>query len=278
MSKGYVLLAQNSDSNYVQQACACAMSIKVTNPDSKISLITNDKVPDEYLCLFDNIIKIPWTDNAKDSGWKIENRWKIYHASPYNETVVLDTDMLVLQDISSWFNLLNNYDLFLTNKVYDYRNNKIINDFYRKTFTANHLPNVYVGYHYFKKCDFAKEFYAWMELISNNWELFYGRYVQKEYPKRQSVDVNAALTVKILDCEDRVTNNIIKYPSFTHMKNMIQGWNNPKETWQQKIGCYVTDDLKLYIGNHLQTGIFHYTENDFLTDEIILKYKKALDI
>ena len=48
---------------------------------------------------FDQIIPIPFGDAADDSEWKVENRWKIYHASPYDETIVMDTDMLVLQNI-----------------------------------------------------------------------------------------------------------------------------------------------------------------------------------
>ena len=278
MSNGYVMLAQNSLHDYVLQACACAMSIHATNKDAKVSIITNDSVPEKYKQLFDNIIDIPWSDSASESKWKVENRWKIYHASPYEKTTVLDTDMLVLQDISGWQTFLDQYEFFITNKIFDYRNNQITSDYYRKAFTANNLPNVYVGYHYFRKCDFSKEFYKWMELISNNWELFYGKFVSEKYPKRQSMDVTAALTTKILNCETQITNNTIKHPSFTHMKPMIQGWNKPMEQWQKKVGAYFTDDLKLYIGNHLQSGIFHYTEKDFLKESIVQKYEKVLDI
>jgi hypothetical protein len=278
MSNGYVMLAQNSLHDYVLQACSCAMSIHATNKNAKVSIITNDSVPEKYKQLFDNIIDIPWSDSASTSEWKVENRWKIYHASPYEKTTVLDTDMLVLQDISGWQTFLDQYEFFITNKVFDYRNNQIISDYYRKAFTANNLPNVYVGYHYFRKGDFSKEFYKWMELISNNWELFYGKFVSEKYPKRQSMDVTAALTTKILNCETQITNNNIKHPSFTHMKPMIQGWNKPMEQWQKKVGAYFTDDLKLYIGNHLQSGIFHYTEKDFLKDSIVQKYEKVLGI
>ena len=95
-SKGFVLIAQNSEYDYVQQACALAMSIQATN-EAKICLITNDKVPSRYEKLFDIIKPIPWSDDAKDNAWKVDNRWKLYHASPYDETIVLDTDMLVLQ-------------------------------------------------------------------------------------------------------------------------------------------------------------------------------------
>lgn len=277
MNKNFVILAQNSNYDYVKQACVCAMSIHVTNPTSKISIITNDKVPEKYKQFFDEIIKIPWNDSAKDSSWKIENRWKIYHATPYNETIVLDTDMLVLENIDNWLNVLRDKDIFFTNNVYDYRNNLITNDYYRKIFTANMLPNLYTGFHYFKQCDFAKHFYKWIELITNNWELFYTHCTPYKYPSNQSMDVNVSIVTKILDCEETVTTRL-KNPSFTHMKSQIQSWNYPKEQWIKKIGVYFTPELNLYIGNHLQKGIFHYTEKEFLTEKIISKYEKVLDV
>ena len=108
MSRGILVLAQNSDiANYVQQAELLAMSLQLTNPDIKISLVTNDEV--EFSNLFDQIIPIPWNDDASKVDWKIQNRWKLYHCSPYEKTIVMDTDMLVLQDISSWWNILENY-------------------------------------------------------------------------------------------------------------------------------------------------------------------------
>ena len=95
MSKGFVVLAQNtSNVDYVKQAYALALSIKFSQKTVKsISIITNDVVPDEYKDVFDTIIPIPWVDDAQDKEWKVENRWKIYHVTPYEETIVLDTDM-----------------------------------------------------------------------------------------------------------------------------------------------------------------------------------------
>jgi hypothetical protein len=279
MSSGIVVFAQNNSiTDYVEQACLLAMSLHATNPDTRISVITNDDVPEHYIKLFDNIIPIPFNDDAANAEWKIENRWKIYHASPYEKTIVLDSDMLVLQDISTWWDFLDNYDLFFTNKVYTYRGEVIVSDFYRKTFTANYLPNLYVGLHYFKKSDFAKEFYTWMEIITQNWELFYGKFAKENYPSRPSMDVTAAIAAKILNCEAEITNQISAFPSFTHMKSQIQGWSNPRNSWQDCIDTYISEDCEITIGNHLQKGIFHYTENNFVTETIINRYRLLLNV
>ena len=278
MSKGFVFLAQNSKDDYVLQACLLAMSLKATQQDCNICLITNDDVPVKYKKLFDVIKEIPWTDSAEDKEWKVNNRWKLYHASPYDETIILDTDMLVLQDLENWWAFLKNYDLFFVSNVYTYRGELITSDYYRKTFTVNELPNLYAGFHYFKKSDFAKEFYTWLELVMNNWELFYGQYAKELYQKRLSVDLSASIVAKILNCDKKITNNKTLFPSFTHMKSYIQGWAHGSDRWQDRVGSYLTPDLKLKVGNHMQQGIFHYTEKDFVTHDKIKKYRTWLGV
>lgn len=279
MTKGYLMLAQNNSvDDYVLQACVCAMSILAHNPNSKISLVTNDAVDAIYLELFDNIIPIPWTDSAADTEWKVENRWKLYHITPYDETIVLDTDMLILENIDHWWNFLSRYELYFPTSVYTYRKTKIVDTYYRKAFVSNNLPNIYVGFHYFKKCDRVHEFYKWVEDISNNWELFYGQYCKTNYPKRMSMDITCSIAVKIMNCENEITNKVVKNPTFVHMKPYIQDWNDIKTRWQDKVGTYLTPNLKLMIGNHLQSGVFHYTENDFITDEIVEIYKNYIGL
>lgn len=280
MSNNFTMLAQNTDVDYVRQAYVNAMSIRATNDNVKICLVTNNNVPEKYKQVFDDIVEIPWGDHAKDSDWKIENRWKIYHATPYDETIVMDTDMLVLQDISSWFDFLRNYDLFFTSNVYTYRNELVTNNYYRNSFVKNALPNLYSGLHYFKKSDVPHEFYTWLEMITNNWQKFYRQHAGgRLYQKKCSIDLSAAISIKIMNVENQVTNPRVKYPSFVHMKPRIQNWTNSVvDRWQDRVGTYLGEDLQLKIGNFTQTGVFHYTEDDFVSDRIINIYEKHLGI
>ena len=62
------------------------------------------------------------------------------------------------------------------------------------------------------------------------------------------------------------------------MKPYIQGWENASSKWQNRVGSYLTPDLKLKIGNHMQQGIFHYTEKDFVTHDKIKKYRTWLGV
>jgi len=279
-TNNFTMLAQNSTTDYVQQACLAAMSIKTTNSNASICLITNDQVPNKYKDLFDHVVEIPWGDHAADEDWKISNRWKIYHAIPYTETIVMDTDMLVLEDMSDWFDFLNNYDLFFTSNVYTYRGDKVTSNYYRRSWDTYNLPNLYCGLHYFKKSDLAHEFYTWLEMINNNWMTFYKSVANgKKIQRWCSMDLNASIAAKIMDVENIITNSKTQYPSFTHMKPKVQNWNkNFSDNWQSRVGVYLDENCKLTIGNYRQSGVFHYTEDDFVTDDIIKKYEKLLGI
>ncbi len=131
MSKGICLFAQNNKkSDYYKQAVACAMSIKSFNPDEQVCLITDIKVQEQDQKYFDIVKDIPGDDLSINSEWKIENRCKIYEASPFDETIVLDVDMLVLENLEHFWKSLQAYDLFYTSKVKTYRNEVVTDNSY----------------------------------------------------------------------------------------------------------------------------------------------------
>lgn len=271
--KGFVVFAEGEE--YVRQSYLAALSIKASGNQFPISIVTSDTVCEKYSWIFDKIIDIPWYKPAK-SRLKTENRWKVYHATPYYETIVLDSDVLVLQDLEYFWNFVQNYNLYYPTQVFTYRKELITSDYYRKAFTANNLPNFYNVMHYFKKNDWTKQFFEWVETVTNNWELFYGHYCSRQYPISPSMDITTAIVSKILDCDTEISNQSQESPQIVHMKPRAQNWKNPKSKWQDKVGVYLTEDLTLKIGNHRQDTVFHYTENNFVTDELIGKYEKCL--
>lgn len=270
MNTGYLILAQNSlKVNYVMQAIVLAMTIKLTQPKiNSVSLVTNDVVPEQYQHLFDNIIQIPWSDLAIGSEWKVENRWKLFHISPYEETVVLDADMLMLDNIEHQWEFLNRHDILFASQVKTYRGTPVDDQVYRKTFIENNLPNLYFGFHYFKKTDFALEFYSMLETVCKNWQTIYPKVSPNSTQQWMSMDVSSAITAKILGVSDIVTSPIA-VPTFVHMKPGIQNWKHPPGKWTDFINYSFDEDCRLKIGNFSQTGLFHYVEEEFLTKHII---------
>jgi hypothetical protein len=273
VSKGYVVLAQNnSEVDYVKQAYALALSIHATQSETAISIITNDNVPEEYQDVFDQIIPIPWVTDAESTRYVAEHRWKIYHVTPYDETIVLDTDMLFLQDINDWWWYCQDHDLLFCTNALDYKGDTIENSIYRKTFIANNLPSPYFALHYFKKSERAEYFYKTLEFVINNWEWCYGKLASEHYQNWLSVDLAAAIALEL--CGYNSSADICSPLKFVHMKAGVQGWSPVPANWRQTIPYSFTKDGILTVGNIRQNYLFHYVEKDFIDLDIVNKLKR----
>lgn len=274
MSKGFLIFAQNTkDTNYVQQAYALALSIKnsqkyVTN----VSLVTNDKVLKKYQKVFDHIIEIPWVNTEEVTRYRGEHRWKLYHVTPYDETIVLDSDMLILEDISQWWDYCGNYNLKFCSRIKNYKLEVIpdTTNVYRKTFIANNLPSPYYALHYFKKCQETHDFYKILEFVCNNWQWCYDRFALKEYQDCLSMDLATAIAIEIFGVNETVIDKCSPL-EFIHLKPGIQGWPMLFESWQDAVPCAFNSRGELVIGNIKQSKIAHYIENSFLTSQMIKK-------
>ena len=278
MSKGFLVLAQNTLTvDYVRQAYALALSIKATQKEvTSISLVTNEIVPESYKEVFDHILDIPWGDVAYNPDWKIENRWKLYHVSPYEETIILDTDMLFLDDISSWWDYCSTSDLKFCTRIKNYKNEVISKDVYhRSAFIENNLTNPYVALQYFKRSDFAHAYFKALELVVENWEYFYKKFSPVNTQHWLSIDMSAAVAIKLLGIEDTVDS--ASPLEFVHMKPAIQNIRPIPESWQNVLYCDF-DSQGLIVGNYKQHNLFHYVEKDFLTDQIIAKLQEMANV
>jgi hypothetical protein len=268
MSKGHLIFAQNSDYDYVKQAYALALTIKKHNQINSVCLVTNDIVPDSYKHVFDYIVGIPFDDESQNSLWKIENRWKLFHASPFEETMVYDSDMLLFDSNDSWWKYFKDKDVVLTNSVLDYRGNVIHDVFLRKAFTQNDLPNVYFGFHYFRKTDRAYQFYKCLKQIVKNWKKMYDIYTPVSTQRFCSMDISAAIATKMLGAENEFVMPSY-FPTFVHMKKELQSWSSFSNSWRKSVIINFDIHGRLKISNYLQSTLFHYTEPEFLTDDVI---------
>lgn len=283
MNRGYLVLAQNSKSNdYAKLAYALALSIQNSQSTVKnVTLMTDiKKLPKKYKAVFDKIVDIPWLDNAENSKWKIENKWKYIYASPYDETVILDADMLFPADISYWWDILSTKDVWITDKPRTFRGEIITSTKYRPAFVSNDLPNVYTAFMYFKKTDLAYELFKLTEIIFNNWEKFFYEFLDESRPKNLSGDVAYALAIKILGIKDECFGNIDSMPTFVHMKSFLQNVdaNTVTEDWTKHFPTYFADNGTFKIGNYNQTLPFHYHIKEWMTDEMIYSLERSIDV
>lgn len=276
MSRGYLILVQNnSNDDYLRMAYALALSIKNTQKTVNSVCIATDidpgDIPEKYKSVFDYIVPIPWIDHAEQSEWKIENKWKYYYMTPFDETVILDADMIFPADISYWWDMMAEKDIWITDKPRTYRGDIITSKQYRTTFESNTLPNVYTAFMYFKKNEKTVELFKMAEIIFNNWEKFYYEFLDDSRPKNLSGDVAYALAVQILGIENECFGSTDQFPTFVHMKSRLQGIDEKyiTEDWTKHIPTYFLDNGSFIIGNYQQIFPFHYHIKAWLTDEIV---------
>lgn len=273
--KGFFTIAENTKkTNYLKHAYALALSLKATQkevPYLSVGISKDMEIPTHYKKVFDEIIEIPWETKYNNPNWKLENEWKVFHITPYEETIKLDADMLFFKDMSNFWNIDKNYSMLACNEVKTYKNELITSDYYRKVFTTNNLPNVYSALFYFKTNEETKQFFDYLEVVTNNYEKFFYEYLDENRPNYFSTDVAYALVSKIFDIP-LCHNNLL---TFTHMKTHLQNWNNNEldENWTKYVNILFNDNLKCKIENFLQTGILHYHVKSFLTNEIIKYYE-----
>ncbi len=271
VSKGFLIYAQNTkDVDYIQQAYALALSIKSSQTKIKnVSLVTNDTVPKKYARVFDQIIPVPWFKDIEGSPLRAENRWQLYYATPYDETIVLDSDMLLLADISTWWDYCSNYDIKFCSKILNYKQEAItVDEYHRKTFIVNNLTNPYFALHYFKKNREAFEFYKVLEFVINNWDKCCTIFASDHYQQWTSMDLATAIAIEITGMYTCVTDSQSPL-EFVHMKIPLQNWPAFFARWEDAVPYVLTYKGDLVVGNIKQPKLFHYVDKKFMNNDLI---------
>ena len=271
MSKGFLTIAQNGQYDYVRMAYVLAMSLKLSQSKyNKLSVIVNEKeqIPLKYWKFFDKVIPV----EKPDEPWKIQNKWRYFDLSPYDETIVLDADLLYFNDISTWWDCLERSDIEFTTTTKNYRGETTTSDYYRKTFTANKLPNLHTALFYFKKTDEIENYFKFVKLIFENWKEFYDKFL-KNPPKFLSGDVAYALAAKIIFNRKWDT-----FLTFTHMRGRLQD-SDIVDDWNKELPSFFTDyhgKIELKVSNFNQIYPFHYIKKDFLSEEVVELYEDKI--
>lgn len=244
MSFGYVLFAVGEE--YQRMAYALALSIKL-HQNVNISLITDDlDQPDIY----DQVIKIP---KGVDYFWHCSvYRSLIYDLSPYDYTVHIESDCLVLDDLTSWWQELNNSEHYLqfSSKIFDIFGNEVNFDNHprhRFLIKQNNLPHdLRVCVYWFKKHNKTKYFFDRLKKIVANREM----YLKKYDPIPDGLDSYVAMCASDLGIYDEIKS---KTMSFTHGKPYLIGdWRNCNPV--------LTHTGEFFINGVKQKNIFHYVD------------------
>ncbi|WP_276118020.1 WcbI family polysaccharide biosynthesis putative acetyltransferase [Pararhizobium qamdonense] len=124
MKKGAVYHALGR--RYADQSALSARALKVTNPWISTALFTDDPAYAKlnYAAIFDFIIPLSETDETSELIEYLKKHKRlaslkvaIADRSPFDQTLMIDSDTVVIKDISPAFDLLTDFDLLVCNEV-----------------------------------------------------------------------------------------------------------------------------------------------------------------
>lgn len=183
MSKGALLIACNNNQvDYIKQAIFCAERIK-KYLEIPVTLVTSSSgyLYENYkdkMSVFNNIVEIEnssinnyktFRDGAHTEyklQWKNTSRDKVYDLSPYDETIVMDTDYILCNDtLKHCFTQLN--DMLLYKDSVDLSG-------WRDTAEFNHISPNGIDFYwatiiYFKKSPKTEMYFNLVTHIKDNW-------------------------------------------------------------------------------------------------------------
>jgi len=263
MSKGIIIFAQNNEYvNYAEQACACAgYARKNLSLFDEICLITNTETlkPNKKLInkYFDKVIVSDsfQPDNIrlfKDTthiteyaSFKNMGRSEVYDLSPYDETLVIDADYFIMNNV--------------LDQVWDSENDVMINCKYRDV-SGRHKENIeyldnfsipmyWATVFYFKKSDFAKNLFTLISHIKYNYKYYYYLY----------------------NCSGNLFRNDFAFSMALHILNGSVAFDVPSLPFNYLNNSFDLDDI--YRVNSHNDIIMYCADAERITNHILSRFK-----
>ncbi len=237
MSKGFVIMAQNTDTvDYVECANQLSDSIKRCMPDANITIIKTSDLP------------------YGDMGGQA-NDWQVYDASPYEHTIKLEADMIIPVSIDYWWDILVERDIVVCSSIRNYKGEISQVRDYRRFIDDNKLPDVYNAITYFKKGDTAKQFFDLVKNVFTFWD-DWKKILKCNKDEEASTDWVYAIVCHLMGKE--ITTLPTAPISMVHMKKYVNDLSI--EDWTNEL-VYEFDELR--INTIPQRYPFHYYIKDF---------------
>jgi hypothetical protein len=187
MKKGIIIYAHNNSSiDYVKQAIFCTQQIR-KHLKLPVTLITSnlehlEKNYKKQAIIFDKIISVPDYNTAQQrtfydgqnkhitDQWKNHLRSTAYELSPYDETLVMDSDYIVCNNnLSKCF---KSKEDFLIHKKSIYINYSSKSESKLKAISDTGVDMYWATVFYFKKTKRVKKLFELIQHIKDNWQFY----------------------------------------------------------------------------------------------------------
>jgi hypothetical protein len=253
--KGYLILAVNSEScDYIALARRLCKSIKSHHPAALVCLLTDQLV---NYSEFDFVELLPY---GNQGGWA--NDWQVWSASPFRETIKLESDMLIASEIDHWWTIFRNRDVVVSTGAKDFYDQLAISRYYRNIFDSNSLPDVYNAVTYWRVSQTAQRFWLTVRTIFSDWNQY--KTLIKFAPDRPDTDLVYAMAAVIVGKELVTLPDGINSPKIVHMKQHIIPTHS--KNWTKEL-VWENVNNSLRINTIAQWGCFHYYIKDWNISE-----------
>jgi len=253
-SKGILIFAYNSKFDYVKIANACAALTKkyINLP---VTLVTNKKDKKQANQNFiDNIIEFDSIEvnkrvfvldhgaNTETLEWKNMTRFDAYELSPYDQTLLIDCDYLVLND-----NLAKLFETDLEFTCYDHVHDITnLKSFDRDKRLGHYsIPMLWATVIYFTKCEYSKAIFDMMRIVKENYMYYSKVYGFRNAPYRNDFALSIAHHALSGYGHDRFIP--FKLPTLSSTADLIKFRPNGEILYQYKT-------------NRMYTGRIHNTD------------------
>jgi hypothetical protein len=274
MSKGFVTLGIDTDEDRIFYSHALAMSLKNSSPDSEICLIVDkgksDFVLKQYPDAFDYITELPFGNTGHKDGYHGSNVWQAFYATPFEETIYVDSDTLFLNvNIDDLWDTFSSYDMAFPSIANSYRNVKCRKDRLFDIETHYNFPQLYSSLCYFKRSSpLAIEWFKMADPLYQNWKDLYQKLFNEKRPPTFNKTVVANSVTQLLDVEKEVSAKIDNFYDLHSYGQYLWHYDIP-ENWTHMLNYWYTDHNELIVENSsIKSGIIHYRDEEFLTEEV----------
>lgn len=185
MSRGVVMFGMNNARvDYVQLGIMNLSFIRKNWPSTKVCLITDEaSAKDRDLSMFDDVVvreeSLARFENRRayrdtqyysiDAQFKNETRSSVYDLSPYDETILIDSDYLILSDSLKhcWG---SEEEILITKHACDLFHSPLASS--EQRLNDYGIPMYWATCVYFRKGEKAKRLFDLIDHIKDNWEFY----------------------------------------------------------------------------------------------------------
>ena len=283
--RGFVTLGINTGEDNIRYCYALACSIKACDPNANITLIVDKgqlgNVQSFYEHVFDYMIELPYGNSAHKDGFHGMNLWQVYHATPYEETIYVDYDTLFLNvNIDDlWKTMSSKNGISVPTDALAYRNFPVPKMWRFEYEIQYKLPKFFYNLMYFDKRDeTVAEWFKMADPVMQNWRDVYNYVFPNKKPEYFQKNILGNVITHFVDHTDDIGIELNNHYDLHTLSHGV--FNNPEEApgnWTDMLNYWVTANKKIQIENSvISSGIIHYSDETFLTDEVIDVFRNSL--